>query len=370
MPIAIRQVEARAVRVPIAVPVRTSFGTMRDRPAVFLRVTDGDGRIGWGEAWCNFPSVGAEHRARLANEVVGPLLCDLGEIDPADVFATLMARLHVLALQSGEWGPLRQVAAGLDIAVHDLAARAAGQPLWRWLGGETGDIAVYASGIGPEDPAGVARDRARAGHVAFKLKVGFGAETDRRSLAAIRAAIGREARLMVDANQGWAPATAAAWTAEYAEAGLVWIEEPIRADSSAADWAAVAAAGPTPLAAGENINDTADFAAAIAGGSLRYLQPDAAKWGGISGCLDVARRTRAAGLTYCPHYLGGGIGLLASAHLLAAAGGDGMLEIDSNPNPLRDDLATALPPIRDGRAVLSEAPGIGPLPSILDGWMG
>jgi D-galactarolactone cycloisomerase len=131
----IAKVEARIVRTPIAVPVRSSFGMMRDRPAVYLRVTDTDGAHGFGEVWCNFPSVGAEHRGRLAQEVVGPILIESGERELQDVFAYLMRRLHVMAIQSGEWGPFRQVAAGTDAACHDLAARKARLPLWRFLGG-------------------------------------------------------------------------------------------------------------------------------------------------------------------------------------------------------------------------------------------
>ena len=89
-----------------------------------------------------------------------------------------------------------------------------------------------------------------------------------------------------------------------------------------------------------------------------------AKWGGFSGCLPVARAIRAAGLRYCPHYLGGGIGLLASAHLLAAAGGDGLLEIDANDNPLRTATCGAVARIRAGRATLDEAPGLGFTPDL------
>jgi D-galactarolactone cycloisomerase len=73
----------------------------------------------------------------------------------------------------------------------------------------------------------------------------------------------------------------------------------------------------------------------------------------------VARAIRATGLRYCPHYLGGGIGLLASAHLLAAVGGDGILEIDANPNPLRTETCGPLTAIREGRARLTDAPGLG-----------
>ena len=58
---------ARAIvlRVPCPVPVQTSFGTMHDRPAVFLELEDTTGAVGLGEVWCNFPVCGAEHRANL-----------------------------------------------------------------------------------------------------------------------------------------------------------------------------------------------------------------------------------------------------------------------------------------------------------------
>ena len=107
------------------------------------------------------------------------------------------------------------------------------------------------------------------------------------------------------------------------------------------------------------MNGVAEFQAAIGSGIFRFLQPDAAKWGGVSGCLAVARAARAAGLVYCPHYLGGGIALLASAHLLAAAGGEGMLEIDTNPTPLRENLVQGLMPLSEGRMTLSQRPGLG-----------
>jgi L-alanine-DL-glutamate epimerase-like enolase superfamily enzyme len=84
-----------------------------------------------------------------------------------------------------------------------------------------------------------------------------------------------------------------------------------------------------------------------------------AKWGGFSGCKPAAAEIIKAGAIYCPHYLGGGVGLLASAHLLAAAGGPGRLEIDANANPLRTLLCGALNDIRDGRATLTDKLGLG-----------
>ena len=364
--IAITAFKAVALRAPIETPVRTSFGTMTDRPAVFIEVCDREGHRGLGEVWCNFPSVGAEHRARLALATVGPMLERLSPLPVRMIFARLMQALHILALQSGEWGPLRQVAAGFDMACHDLGARRAGLPLHAYLRQEYGlagpsmtQVRAYASGIGPEQPAQVATTEQARGHRAFKLKVGFGEAVDRRSLDAIRTAIGDKATLMVDANQGWQADEAIRLGRAFTPYDLAWLEEPLAADRPEAEWQAVAEAISIPLAAGENMNATGEFEAAIASRTLRFIQPDAAKWGGLSGCLDVARKAAAAGLTYCPHYLGGGIGLVASAHLLAAAGGDGLLEIDTNPNPWRDRLIAGLMPLADGSVHLSDAPGLG-----------
>jgi L-alanine-DL-glutamate epimerase-like enolase superfamily enzyme len=360
------KVEAWALRAPIAVPVRSSFGEMRNRPAVFVRVRDRAGHVGWGEAWCNFPPVGAEHRARLVNELVGPVLCKQGEQPLADLFARLMKRFHIMVLQSGEFGPFRQVCAAIDIACHDLAARRAGLPLWRFLGGVSDRIPVYASGIACEDVDVVAPRELAAGHRAFKLKIGFGDAVDRDGLKRLRQQIGRDCQMMADANQAWNLAQAAVHMPSLDEFALTWLEEPMAADRPMAEWVKLAASTGIPIAAGENLNSHTEFDAAISSSAIAYIQPDAAKWGGMSGCLAVARQAVAAGRVYCPHYLGGGIGLLASAHLLAAAGGSGLLEIDTNPNPWRERIVGDRLKLDDGVACLGEAPGLGVDPTLLD----
>ena len=94
------------------------------------------------------------------------------------------------------------------------------------------------------------------------------------------------------------------------------------------------------------------------------IQPDAAKWGGLTMAARVARQALKAGRRFCPHYLGAGIGLLASAHLLAAVGGDGMLEVDINPNPLRDSFCGPVRDVADGRVTLGDEPGLGIEPDL------
>src|SRR5215218_183549 len=119
---AIRKLEAFAYRYPLSTPVVTSFGRMLNRPAVFVRVEDGDGHAGWGEVWANFPSTGAEHRARLVNELLAPLLSGFAASEPREVWEKLTQGTAIVALQSGEPGPFAQAIAGIDLAIWDLYA--------------------------------------------------------------------------------------------------------------------------------------------------------------------------------------------------------------------------------------------------------
>jgi L-alanine-DL-glutamate epimerase-like enolase superfamily enzyme len=359
IPVRPARIDAFVFRCPIATPVRTSFGTMHDRPAVLVRAEDGDGAVGWGEAWCNFPSCAAEHRAELIATLLAPLLVGRRFASPAAAFAELSERTAVLAIQSGEPGPIAQAIAGIDLALWDLCARRAGQPLWRLLGGTTGRIPLYASGINPERPQDTVAAKRDEGHRAFKLKVGFGAERDLANVRAVRALLGTGPALMLDANQAWSLDQARHMAEELAPFEPGWLEEPLRADRPVAEWQALRAATRIPLAAGENLIGADAFEAAVASRAVAVVQPDVAKWGGLSGGWPVVARIRQAGLRYCPHYLGAGVGLLASAHLLAATGGDGLLEIDANPNPLRSVLSGPLLQIDAGQAQLGEQPGLG-----------
>ena len=365
-PVVIVRVDALVFRAPIATPVRTSFGTMTDRPAVFVRVTDADSVEGWGEVWCNFPSVGAEHRARLVESIFRPMLIEQPVVHPADTFRMLTQRSEVLALQSGEPGPFAQAIAGIDLALWDLWSRKVRLPLWRLLGGASGDIEAYASGLNPVGADLVVREKLAEGFRSFKLKVGFGRERDLANLTMLREIIGDDCDLQIDANQAWDLPTAVDMARDCAAFDLGWLEEPLRCNRPIDEWIELGKRSPIPIAGGENLAGDANFAAFIEHRVFSVVQPDVAKWGGISGCWPVIQAIRAAGLRYCPHYLGGGLGLLASAHLLAAAGGDGMLEVDANPNPLRTLLCGPIAHPRDGRVSLGEAPGIGVVPQIAD----
>jgi D-galactarolactone cycloisomerase len=362
-PLRLAKVEALVYRAPVAEPVQTSFGIMHDRPAVLVRVEDHEGLVGWGEIWCNFPSVGAEHRARMLESCIAPILLEQPWKHPAQAFEALSQRLQVLAIQSGEPGTIAQAIAGADIALWDLAARRLGKPLWKLLGASA-QIQTYASGLSPTQPERLAAGKRDEGYRAFKLKVGFGAERDVANLRSLRELFGPDTTLMVDANQAWTPEVAVDMSRRLAEFNPVWLEEPIAADHALADWERLAGEAAIPLAAGENMRGEVQFAAAIGCGAFSVIQPDIGKWGGFSGCVPVAQRALAHGRLFCPHWLGGGIGLIASMQLKAIAGGPGFVEVDSNPNPMRDLFAAPCLRPDNGSVTLPDQPGLGVTPDL------
>ena len=359
----IRSLQAFCYRYHLRTPVVTSFGKMLDRPAVFVRIQDEDGVAGFGEVWCNFPATGAEHRTRLVNEVLAPALVGRGAAAPREIFDLLTHATSVLALQSGEPGPFAQAIAGIDLAIWDLFARRQQKPLWRLLGGNAPTIKVYASGINPAGARETAQAALNRGHRALKLKIGFDPAVDRANLVALRDLAGA-GLLAADVNQGWSLESARQLAPRLTEFDLAWLEEPIRADRPWSEWRTLRNVVTVPLAAGENMASRAGFDQALEDDVLRVVQPDVAKWGGLSLCAPIARDILKADKIFCPHYLGGGIGLLASAHLLAGVGGSGLLEVDANDNPLRDRFAGPVADVTEGVVTLSEEPGIGFAPDL------
>ncbi len=362
-PLQIVSIEAFSFRVPVQTPIKVAFGTFRDRPFVLVRVTDVDGAQGWGEVWANWPAVGAEHRARLVVDI-GERLIGKRYDSPQDLYKKLTASLEVLVLQTLEVGPIAQVVAGIDIAAWDLVARREGKPLHRLLSDrEVDSVPVYATGINPDEPERFAAVRLAEGHRAFKLKTGFGHDLDLRNLRTMRETLGPDATITCDSNQSHTLETAIAFARDIAPLNLSWFEEPIRVDAPDTSWRALARASSTPLAGGENFHGS-QFDDALASDVLQVIQPDVTKWGGITGNWHVATGAVAAGKRYCPHYFGGGISLLASLHLLAAAGGDGLLEFDCHPNAGREAVVGNLLPVRAGRVPTPRGPGLGAEPDL------
>ncbi len=364
--LSLNRIDVFCYRAPIKEPIVTSFGSIPARVALLIRAEDKDGAHGWGEVWANFPPCGAENKARLLESIVVPMAIGRTYSSPRSAWIELTQRMRRNAIQSAEPGPFAACIAGLDVALWDLVARRAGVPLWRALGRAhaPSPLPAYASNLNPDGaPDYVAACRER-GYRAFKLKVAFDLASDLENVRRICGDLRAGERFMIDANQGWDLATARPAVEAFSHYPLEWIEEAICVDDPAEHWAELAMLSRVPLAGGENVLGLAAFDTIINAGHLGVIQPDLCKWGGLSGCLPVAQRAVKAGRRYCPHWLNSGVGLLAAAHLLAVAGGDGLLEHDAMENPLQAILAQPFPALSDGCFTIPEGAGLGVEPDL------
>ncbi len=318
------------LRVPLVASIDMSFGRLGTRPCLLLQLEDSDGCTGFGEAWVNFPSWSLVERAVTLDRVVQRFVGRTLPPDPQAWIDEVEAGLSIQALQSGTTIPLRHAVSALDIALWDLAARQRSRSLASLLaGGAPRDrVAVYASGLGPRDVAAETTAAVAAGHVAVKLRVGFGRDIDRANLAAARDAAGWDRAIMVDANQAFGPKTFRDIEGDFVRAAVAWVEEPLRADDREGYRQLGSRRVRTRLAGGENWYG-ADLSAAIEEGWVQVIQPDVTKAGGISAVRTAIRLAARAGRTVALHVFGSPVGWLASVALAAAEPGVSWVEMEA-----------------------------------------
>lgn len=346
------------LEAPLVTPRRNAFGTMYARPALILRLTDASGHIGWGEVFCNWPSFGARHRKQILEDILAPAILGKTFKNPTALWQSLTDHTRLLVIQANEPGPFEQCIAGLDIAAWDLAARRADVPLHHVISPHAqAKVPVYASALTAETLDPLVPPLLDQGWTGFKVKVGFGSERDRVTVSKLREMIASNA-LMLDANQAWTLDTATDVMNALVDNDPLWIEEPLVATAPWGDWAELANYIPTPIAAGENLRGFERFECAAHAGGINFLQPDAVKWGGISGLIRIAGCAEQAGAKFTPHYLGSGIGLMATAHTAQALNAAWM-EVDVTENPLRSALIADSMFVQNGMLSLADRPGSG-----------
>lgn len=354
----IQSVRCLLLRLPLAEPINGPFGRLTSRPNLIAVIETSAGVRGLGEIWANFPPWGPAERAAVVEEAIRPILEGETLDDPARFYPLLQTRLRLLANQWGAPGPVHQAIAGVDIALWDAFARAQGRPLAAMLradGRMPARLPVYASGI-RVDAARTIEAARRRGHTRFKLQTAFSMEANRRLLREGREAAG-DAPLMTDANQTFTREALAALRDDLMAARLLWVEEPFPVDDIES-YRAWPRDRFLPLAFGENSRGVSGLDDVIALGA-DVVQPDITKTAGITEGLVIGRRVIAAGRKLCLHMYGGGLGVIASAHLTAALDGAHWLETDSNDNPLYTEVFT--PPIRidGGELVMPTGAGLG-----------
>ncbi|HET7681318.1 MAG TPA: mandelate racemase/muconate lactonizing enzyme family protein [Xanthobacteraceae bacterium] len=331
--------------------MRHGFGAWDSLPILFVRVETDAGIVGWGEA---FGHASTPVTKTAISEIIAKLA--VGR-DSTDV-PTLMAELTRKTQSMARSGPVQFALSGLDIALWDIAGKAAGQPLWKLLGGKERKptIPAYASlfRLGTTELAArVAANAVQRGYRHIKLH-----EHSVDVIAAAREAIGPDVSLMVDANCYWDdPDKLVAVCKQLEPYNLTWLEEPLYPADAYDVMARVRQQTTVPLAAGENLGNFNDVRWIAQANAVDVIQPSVAKIGGITELRKAIAWINQCGIRAAPHSPFLGPALMAVIHVIAAMPDKVLCEhrfCDLAESPLGDAVVS-----RNGRLVVPDGPGLG-----------
>ncbi len=325
----------------------------------YVRLTDGDGRHGWGETYL-IPGIAAVIRD-LAEVVLGrdarsarPLLRDIW-----------LASEHTWA------------ASALSIAIDDLRGRQLGVPVHQLHGGAVRDrVRAYGASTGyieGRDPEETwieeTASHAARGFRATKFRIG-------RHPVAREVPILERVRtehptmtLMADGNGAYTIAQSIEVGRALGALGFRWLEEPMPQRGGYASYEKVATALDISLAGGEITQSRHAALDLIARGGVDIIQPEPVIIGGIGEAVFVAELARLHGIGCVPHTSGSIVGLAAALHAIATipdqstapSADTPFLEVGTDPNPWRDELAIGDPLALDGDGCVAipTGPGLG-----------
>ncbi|MGH3243720.1 MAG: mandelate racemase/muconate lactonizing enzyme family protein [Spirillospora sp.] len=343
---AIAEVRTRVARVPLGAGRGGSGATRVD--LLLVTVTDDEGASGTGFTYALTGGVEAVHAltAGLVRELALGTRLDHW---PA-TWQEIWSRTHRLGR-----GVALPALSAVDIAVWDLRARRARQPLYRFLGAHRDRVPIYGSGrathaMSADELIEGAKAYVAEGYGAVKLRVGARpAEEDVERVTAVRAALGDRIRIMVDCNERLDLPTALWLGRRLADLGVYWMEEPLVSDDIAGHAQLAERAG-LPIAVGEHLHGRFEFAAYLRAEAASVLQPDVPLTGGITEWLRIAAIAEPFGAVLTPHFLPE-----LHTHLALAVPNCPIVEHF----PLIDDVLTETITVDDGHAVPPERPGHG-----------
>ncbi len=346
----IREISFFPLRVPLRKPFIISLGPMHFAENLFVRIRTERGYVGWGEA-SPFPTIHGEtvDGALATGKWLAPhLIGQRADLAPA----------YTAILQRAIYGN-HAVKSAFDIALHDIAAQAAGMPLYRYLGGSANRTLYtdYTVSLGtPERMASEALEIREAGFPVIKVKVGDGAARDIERIAAITEAVGREVPLRIDANQGWTFGEAVTALRGMSAFNIQHCEAPI----DRAEWTRLPSLrrlSSIPLMADESCWDEQDARRLTEIGAVDRINIKLSKSSGLH------RAQKIIACTDVPLQVGGflesRLGFTAAAHLALSSPRVEFCDFDTPLMQVEDPVEGGLVYGPGGSVTVPDTPGLG-----------
>lgn len=336
----------------ISLPVVLSdstHGAIAAFELVTLRLRDGAGAEGLGYTYT--VGAGGAAVAALIDRDLRPVILGADAERIEALWQKMWWALHF----GGRGGPASLAISAVDIALWDLKARRLGTPLWRLLGGHDPRVPCYAGGIDLDFPLDrllrQTDDNRTKGFRAIKMKVGRQRlSEDVERVAAMRAHLGADFPLMVDANMRWSVDEAIRAARMLLPHNLTWLEEPTIPDDVEGHRRIVREGG-LPIATGENLHTLYEFKQMIARGGVTFPEADVTNCGGVTAFVKIAHLAEAFNLPITSH---GAHDITVS--LLAAVPNRSYLEVHGFG---LERFLTAPLAMQDGFAIAPEQPGHG-----------
>lgn len=325
---------------------------------VLVKITDADGRSGWGETYL-VPGIPA------IIEAVAPVLIGQSAAATRDRATDI------------RWSAEHPYAASaLTIAIEDLRARQLGVSVAASFGGPVRErVRVYAAfggyveGVDPADtwPGDVERVVA-AGFTAMKFRVGrYPVAHEAALLTEIRRNLPDDILLMADGNAGYTLPRAIEMGRILDSLGFVWFEEPLRQRELYAGYEHLAATLDIALAGGEILRSRSEAIQLLGRRAVDVVQPEPVICGGIAETLWIAELAAVHSIAAMPHTSNNAIGIAAGLQVLGClpdptlspASDELFLEYGVDDNPHRSGLLATALPIEAGWATIPDGPGLG-----------
>ena len=288
----IRTIEPIAVSLPMLKPVIMAGEEVRRADNVLVRIEADNGLVGWGEAGSAPTHTGETVESMAA--AIQHLLPHLLGRDAHDIAGALTA-------MDGRMYGNHGAKAAIEIALHDLAGRAAGKPVHALLGEKKRSRMTLLGVIGGGDLDGDLRDAEKkkaAGITGYKIKVGVGTPaSDAARTRAICQLLGQGLLISADANQGYTTEQAIDYVRAVKGCGLDFFEQPVMADNLAGMAAVAAAAPEIAIGADEGIHSLADIARHHERKAARGVSLKAIKLGGIAAVAEAGRLCDSLGMS-------------------------------------------------------------------------
>ncbi|GAA0372385.1 L-Ala-D/L-Glu epimerase [Bowmanella denitrificans] len=349
------QVDIANLDVPIRHAISTPRGTITAAHNVVVKLTTDSGIYGWGEA---SPFAAITGDSQQSNYLAATQLAEilLGQ-------DALAIESRVGELFNATCGEPSLVSA-FDMAFYDIAAKAAGMPLYQFLGGQLRELRTDMT-IGLQtsvaDTLAQAQEVLAAGFVAIKLKVGRDGLKDVEHVAAVRELAGADIAIRIDANQGWDLPTALASLRAMQSLNLDYVEQPLAA-WNVRGLAELRQRQSIPVCADESLFSHIDALNLAHMAAADYLNIKLGKAGGIFTALKISAVAEAAGLKcMIGCFAESRLGVSAAAHLALARGNIHFIDLDTayqfRQDPIRGGVHYAEQ--HGGLMQISDRPGHG-----------